>query len=175
MGYNKRVLELSGIDYVVNQSKIDEVFNQKSMIDKVKEKLGVKKKSKAEKMKDALRRLSPGNIEKTIKRYNKNLKRTTLSDSFSEAVAKSAVYAFRVTKKTIRELDRDDIEHFSKFFSLKMKITDERFKGGTPPKEIIDKIMKKIENLSSKFERTIEIEYGDGTKKTLSYDEWINS
>jgi len=111
--------------------------------------------------------LTPAEIKKSFDRYNKNLQRLTLTDSFFDAVMVAIPYAMNVAGKTIETLDEDDIELFSNMLARKFGINIEQ--GGKKEVEINKSFASKVKNKLKKIQKKFKVDKGS---EENYYDLW---
>lgn len=114
--------------------------------------------------------LTPHEIQQTFNRFNKNLQRATLTDSFMDAVTVALPYAMKVTGKTLETLDEDDIQLFANMmiqkFGIDIKASDAKLKVN---KSFAKKVKDKLKKVASKFKnkKNPESEYSLWTQGKL--------
>ena len=161
MDEKQKMLDLAGINEAFPFKK------EKSAFQKAKEKLpfGKKKKTKVQQAKEKIQQLSPENLKKTMKKYNRNLKRLTLTDSFADAAAVALSYSLAVAGRTLEDVKDNEIKEFTE--SLKKRFG---FKRKGPDIDVKD-IKKRTQQA---FKRKITVDrYDDRGPQTYDYDMWL--
>jgi len=117
---SQRMMELAGIEGEV----IEEAFPFGKLAKKLAKKLPFKKASKISKFKGKISTLAPKNIEKVIKKYNRNLQRLTLTDNFADALATAIEYSLSVAGHTAKDIKDNEIKTFGEKLQDKLNIKD---------------------------------------------------
>jgi hypothetical protein len=144
MDEKKRMVELAGLDELGNPFK--------------------KKKPKTTMEKLAM--LKPDEVKKLVKKYNRNLQRLTLTDSFEDAVVTALGYSIAVAGKTLKDVGDNEVKTYVEKLKSKFSFSDK------DPVVSVSGIKAKIKAVEKK--RRVNKTLSD-IEDALDYDDWLNA